>query len=207
MHALNRPPASYIAMFRFLFSGSGIWAMISVASLAVAYKSLWGEWSILDVLAVVAFFVFRGVVEWCIHAWLYHARPLPLVRYRLKTGTHMQHLDHHRRPDDLSRLLITYKGVLVLSLAVLMVFLVFFQSFNAAATMVLGFIVVGVMIEVLHLICHCEIPHRSQGMKRLVWLHRYHHRHDGSNFFGVSSSLGDRLLGTFPALGKGDVHD
>src|SRR5690606_30822076 len=145
------------------------WAMMWVAGMAVVYKSFWGQWSTWDVLAVLVFFVFRGVVEWGIHAWLYHARPLPLIGYRLKTEAHEQHLEHHQRPEDLARLLITYKGVLVLSLMVFVACMMLFRSTNAAATMVLGFIVVGVMIEVLHLICHCNIPHRSQGMKRLVW--------------------------------------
>ena len=204
---MKQPPKSYWEMFRFLFSGSGIWAMLLVAVMAVAYKSTFGRWSSIDVLAVLCFFLFRGVVEWGIHAWLYHARPLPLLRFRLKTGTHAQHLDHHRRPEDLSRLLITYKGVLALSLMVFIVFFFLFQNINSAATMVLGFIIVGVMIEVLHLICHCRIPHRSQSMNRLVWLHRYHHSHDGGNFYGVSSSLGDRLLGTYPDVGQHDVCD
>src|SRR5690606_5468433 len=179
----ERLPASYGAMFRFLFSGSGIWAMLLVAAAAVVYKSFWGAWSVWDVLAVLAFFVFRGVVEWGIHAWLYHARPLPLIGCQLKTETHEQHIEHHRRPGALSRLLITHRGELVLLLAVFVAFMILFRSINATATLVLGFSVVGVMIEVLHLICHCNIPHRCQGMKRLVWLHRYHHRHDGNNFY------------------------
>lgn len=193
-------PTSYREMFVFLLQGSGIWAMAAVAALAIAYKSLFGHWFWWDLLVIAAFFLFRGILEWAIHVWLYHASPLPLLGWRLASETSELHRQHHENPHDLSRLLITHKGVLILACLVFSGSALVFQSFNFAATMTLGLVVVGVMIEVVHLICHCRIPHKHGVMRRLVWLHRHHHWNDPDNFYGVSSSLGDKLFGTYTKI-------
>lgn len=191
-------PASYTEMFAFLLRGSGIWAMIAVTAIALVYKSTLGQWYWWDVVIIALFFFGRGILEWAIHVWLYHAKPLPVLGWQLKSETSEQHKQHHQNPTDLSRLLITYKGVVALSCLVFFGSALLFQSINMAATMVLGLVVVGVMIEVVHLISHCNIPHKSASIKRLVWLHRHHHKKESDHFYGVSSSLGDRLFGTYP---------
>src|SRR5690554_252606 len=200
-------PVSYLQMLRFLFQGSGIWAMLLITLLAITWKSLSSGWSWWDAVIVAAFFLFRGAVEWVIHSWLYHANPIPILGLRLVSDTHRQHIEHHENPADLTRLLITWKGVVILAVLVFFGSALLFQSADVAATMVLGFIVVGVMIEVVHLICHCRIPHRSELMRRLVRLHRMHHHQDGHNFYGVSSSLGDRWFGTYPDAVLRKHHD
>lgn len=194
----NTLPDSYMKMLRFLLQGSGIWAMLAITMLAITYKSTIGNWFWWDTVIIGLFFLGRGIVEWVIHSWLYHATPLPLVGWRLASETSNQHIHHHRNPTDLSRLLITYKGVMALSFLVFLGSLLLFQSLNLASTMTLSLMVIGFMIEIVHLICHCNIPHKSTTMKKLVCLHRYHHRKDQENFYGVSSSLGDRLFGTYP---------
>lgn len=172
--------------------------MLIIAAIATVSKSYWGEWHWWDYGIICAFFIFRGVVEWVIHSWIYHANPLPLFGIRLFGEAYRQHVEHHDNPNDLARLLITYKGIVILSVFTFTVSSLVLQSINLAFTMVLGLVVVGVMIEIIHLVCHSDIPHTSRIMKRVVWLHRHHHHCDGKNFYGVSSSLGDRLFGTFP---------
>lgn len=184
------------ALFRFLFSGSGIWAILGGASAAALYKIVFGAWDRLDAGVILAFFLLRGIIEWGIHSWLYHANPLPLVNCRLTSAISEMHFRHHVDPLDLTTLLITWRGVVALFLATFMTSALLFQSLDRAMTMVLGLAVVGLMIELLHLVCHCRIPHRSRLIRRLVLLHRSHHyRHQNRNF-GVSSSLGDILFGT-----------
>lgn len=172
--------------------------MLAITAFAVGYKSLWSSWSWLDIIIISLFFLLRGLIEWVIHSLLYHANPIPLLGWRLESNTHKQHIEHHLNPLDLSRLLITFRGVFSLSVLVFGFSSLLFQSINIAATMMLGFVVVGIIIEVIHLICHCDIPHRSKAMQRIVWLHRHHHQNNGKSHFGVSSSLGDRLFGSYP---------
>lgn len=191
-------PTSYRAMFVFLFSGSGIWALLLGMVLPGVVKLMYGHWDIVDSVIVLAFFFGRGAIEWMIHSWLYHANPLPLLGWRLQSSVSEAHIRHHVNPSDLSTLLITWRGVVAVLFVTFVGFCLLFGSVDRALTMVIGFAIVGTMIELLHLVCHCRIPHRNALMKSLVRLHRYHHHVDSHNFYGVSSSMGDRLFGTFP---------
>lgn len=199
----GRVPDSYGALLVFLFSGSGAWALLLGIVGPLVAKTLWWGWSLLDIPVLAAFVLFRGVIEWCIHAWLYHARPLPFAGLRLASGVSEAHLRHHRDPGDIDTLLITWRGVLAVFIVTFVVSFVLLQNVALALTFVAGFAISGAFIEVVHLICHCQIPHRHPFMRRIVRLHRLHHHVDAGHYFGVSSSLGDRLFGT---AGSGPVR-
>ncbi len=78
-------PESYKDMLLFLFKGSGVWAVLAVVAFIVGFKSTVGSWIYLDFIILPVLFVFRGVLEWMVHSWLYHANPLPILGIRLKT--------------------------------------------------------------------------------------------------------------------------
>lgn len=189
-------PATWTALLKFLLAGTGVWAMLACALVAVAYKALLGTWGWLDVVIILAFFGGRGVIEWTIHSWLYHANPLPLLGWRLDSVVSDMHRKHHANPFDISTLLITWKGVVAVLLVTLLTSSLALWSIDLGMSMMLGFAIVAFMIEFLHLICHCRIPHRSQLIRNLVRLHRSHHHQCQSMNYGVSSSLGDKLFGT-----------
>jgi ornithine lipid ester-linked acyl 2-hydroxylase len=191
-------PESYKDMLLFLFKGSGVWAVLAVVAFIVGFKSTVGSWIYLDFIILPVLFVFRGVLEWMVHSWLYHANPLPILGIRLKTYAVHQHTRHHEAPADLSRILVTYKGVVLPAAIVFFTCWLLFRNTNLAVSIIFWFLTIGFVNEVIHLMCHCNIPHRNSLIRKIVRLHRYHHSHDGSNYYGLSSSLGDRLFGTFP---------
>lgn len=192
-------PESYKEMFQFLLGGSGIWAVIAVAVAVFIFKATLGYWTYLDPIVLSLLFIFRGVIEWGVHYWLYHAKPLPLLRFRLKTKAFLQHLEHHEGPEDLSRILVTYRGVLYPAFFVFLFSWLTFGNLNISVSIVFWLLFIGFINEVIHLICHCDIPHHSDFIKKIVWLHRRHHHYDSNNYYGLSSSLGDKFFGTLPS--------
>lgn len=190
-------PVTYVQLLRFLFAGSGIWAMLGCVGAAVFYKTMFGEWSWIDFAIIAAFYALRGFIEWGIHVYLYHGHPLPFVGRGIKGEVVTAHLAHHQDPFELSTLLITWRGVLVLLIGTFFLASAVFASLDMGASFMLGFALAGMIIEVVHLICHSRIPHRSALMRRIVALHRRHHHENGNAFYGVSSSLGDLALGTY----------
>lgn len=188
---------SWGRLFAFLFSGSGVWAIMAWAAAALLYKSLWGNWDKLDFMIITGFFVFRGLIEWGIHSWLYHANPLPVIGKRLKSVISEMHFKHHTDPLDLSTLLITWKGITAVMTTTLLGSSLLFWSINRGMTMMMGFTIAAFIIEFLHLICHCRIQHKSAFIKNLVTLHRSHHYKYQNKNYGVSSSLGDHLFRTY----------
>lgn len=176
-----------------------MWAIFAWAAIALLYKSLWGSWDVYDIAIILAFFFFRGLIEWGIHSWLYHANPLPVIGKRLTSVVSEMHFKHHLDPLDISTLLITWRGISAVMTTTLLGSSIVLLSINRGMTMMLGFCIAAFMIEFLHLICHCRIPHKSPLIKRLVILHRSHHYKHQSKNYGVSSSLGDYLFRTYQA--------
>ena len=58
--------------------------------------------------------------------------------------------------------------------------------------------------EWVHLMVHTRVKLRTPYYKRLATNHRLHHYRNEHYWLGVTSNLGDRVLGTYPAS-KSDV--
>lgn len=197
---MDSVPTTYREMFRFFFSGSGAWSMLALLGVVVAVKCYVG-WFWWDVLLFIALFLLRGIFEWLTHSLLYHANPLPFLGWRLKSETWRQHMEHHKDPYDLERILITHKGAVLPS--IMLFFLVFplSGSLDFPFSLMLVSLILGALNELGHLVCHCRIEHKTYFMRRFVWLHRQHHFNNPNRLYGVTSALGDRCFGTFV---KGD---
>lgn len=191
------PPRNYREYFSFLLHGSGIWAMLAGMAAAVLLKSLAGSWHWMDLGIIGGMVCFRGIIEWLIHYYLYHGHKVPGLPFAFRGSVVDAHVAHHQRPHDLDTLLITWRGVVILLVGTQFLGTLVTNSISLGASFTIGLALVGLFTESLHLLCHSKIPHRSRVLARLVRLHRKHHFEDGDNYFGVSSSLGDKLFGTW----------
>ena len=189
-------PKTYREMLLLFLKGSGGRSMLALLVLIVAVKSYIG-WFWWDAALFFSIFLLRGVFEWIAHSLFYHANPLPLVGWRLKTGLWLQHREHHKDPYDLDRILITYKGATLPSAVAFLMALLISRSLAFSLSLALVFLVVGAINEVGHLLCHCRIEHKAKFMKRFISLHRQHHFRDPHRLYGVTSPLGDYCFGTF----------
>lgn len=197
MVRMSIPPRTYPQYFAFLLRGSGIWAMLAGLMAAIVLKSVTGSWGWVDLVIIGGMVCFRGIIEWLIHYYLYHGHTLPGLPFGFRGGAVEAHVAHHQRPHDLDTLLITWRGVLILLIGTQLLATLVTNSISLGASFTIGLVLVGLFTESLHLLCHAKIPHRSRLLIRLVALHRKHHFEDGDNYYGVSSSLGDRLFGTW----------
>ena len=188
-------PKTYRQMLVYFMSGSGGWAMLLLLCSAILMKfhSGWFWWD-LPLLAIL--FSLRGIFEWLNHSLIYHANPLPFTRIRIKSSLWRQHLEHHKDPYDLSRILITYKGAIAPPLLTFLFSYTISRDFDISSSLFFSVLVLGCFNEIGHLVCHCRIYHKSDYMKRFVAFHRYHHFKDPNKFYGVTSSFGDRIFGT-----------
>lgn len=190
-------PSSYRQAASVLLSGTGIWMMLFLLVFGISSKAMMLGWVWWDAAIIAGFIMFRSIIEWMIHAWLYHARPLPILGLRLHRITSKEHASHHIDPDNMDKLLVTWKGVLAISVSFLFPVWLITGSISLALSAMLGFVLVSIITETVHLIAHSRIPHSSRYISRLVELHRLHHHHHSDACFGVSSPLADRLFGTY----------
>lgn len=199
------------------FSGSGSPRVIAVACVAAIVSRLAvGGFGWVDALLVGITAVLVGPVEWVIHLFLLHA-PVGSFRMRtLKTG--VGHREHHLDP--------THLGWLLLSPIDAAVFVVMIAGFVASWSIPLLLIIDAVVGDVsilaayltglvlaylslghyewTHLLVHTSYRPKTRYYKRLARNHRLHHYRNERYWLGVTSNLGDRIMGTYPA-GKTDV--
>jgi Fatty acid hydroxylase superfamily len=174
---------------------------------ALAARLAIGAYGWRDLVIPVALIVTEPLTEWLIHVYLLHARPIRIGGRSHDLLAAREHRAHHAAPSELD-------GVLVPSYAVLV-----FVPAIAAYLLALSFalhplvggdrlawwlsgLVVGYAIllsyEWCHFLIHTSYRPRARYYK-LIWRnHRLHHYKNERYWFGVTSNLGDVVLGTNP---------
>ncbi|HEX9480509.1 MAG TPA: sterol desaturase family protein [Solirubrobacteraceae bacterium] len=182
-------------------------AALVACALALGGRIYLGAWSWRDLLPPVVLVSAQPFVEWVIHKYLLHLPPLDLFGRRIELYGSIQHRNHHLSPSNLDRVLL--KPVEILSffvqIAVVMTVLVLAVTLPTGWP-VLPLLLTGIVISYLgllryewsHFLIHTPYVPRSGWYRRIWRNHRLHHfKHEGY-WMGVSSNLGDRLLGTDP---------
>ncbi len=188
----------------FLRLGSGRVAVPALAVLVVV-RLLVGGWSWADPVLVAVVVLLTGPVEWVLHRDVLHASTESFTARRLGLGH--GHRKHHLDPPELQWLLLT--GV------EMAIFLVILAIATAVWSLPLGWALDGGLLgafltalaatvgaaahyEWTHLLVHTAYRPRTRYYARLARNHRRHHYRNEAYWLGVTSNLGDRLLGTLP---------
>jgi sterol desaturase/sphingolipid hydroxylase (fatty acid hydroxylase superfamily) len=198
----------------FLRQGSPRVIVVAVVA-ASAARLLVGRWSWVDAVVVCATLLAVGVVEWVLHRNLLHASESAWTSRRLGTGS--GHRRHHLDPPDLEWLLLRRSDAMVFAALIAIGSCLWVLPAMAVVGPWIG---VGLLAptltaivaayaalahyEWLHLLEHSRYRPRTRYYRRLVRNHRRHHYRNERYWLGITSSLGDRMLGTYPAI-KTDV--
>jgi sterol desaturase/sphingolipid hydroxylase (fatty acid hydroxylase superfamily) len=182
--------------------------VVAAASLLVlAARLCVGEWSWRDLLPPLLLLSAQPFVEWLIHKYLLHLKPVSIRGRRIELYGSVQHRRHHHSPSDLDRVLL--KPVEVVGFLVQIAVVVALLALGVLASLgqpVLAPALTALLIAYLglfryewsHFLIHTPYVPRSRWY-RAVWRnHRLHHFKHEDYWMGVSSNLGDRLLGTNP---------
>lgn len=176
--------------------------------LAVAARLAYGQFSWRDLLAVAAMLAVYPFGEWAIHVYLLHMPPFEFRGKSVYFTTAKSHWAHHKEPRDLNMILLApHEAATLLGLAVpftvglgaLFVSLLGGSiAWGAFLTgIVTGYVLVGVY-EWTHFLIHTAHRPRTR-LYRAVWqTHRLHHFKNEHYWHGITSTVADRVLGTFP---------
>jgi Fatty acid hydroxylase superfamily len=182
-------------------------AALSAIVLVLAARIYVGEWSWRDLIAPLALVSAQPFVEWVIHKYLLHLPAFELRGRRVELYGSIQHRNHHRAPADLNRVLL--HKVEVLSFLVQIAIVIFLLTLAVAlptGAPLLPLTLTGVAFsyaglfryEWSHFLIHTPYVPRSRWYRTIWRNHRLHHFKNEGYWMGVSSNLGDRLLGTNP---------
>jgi sterol desaturase/sphingolipid hydroxylase (fatty acid hydroxylase superfamily) len=174
---------------------------------ALALRLALGDWDWRDAAVAVAVAAGTPLAEWAIHVYLLHAKPIRVLGYRYDLIAAREHRAHHMAPAELDGVLIpTYAVLIFIPLIALTVWLLSLpvhallggdRIAHAATGLLVSYAILGAY-EWCHFLIHS--PYRPRGRYyRSIWRgHRLHHYKNEHYWFGVTSTVGDRILRTAP---------
>lgn len=190
--------------------------IIAFFTVAAVVRLMVGGWTWIDGTILVITLAATGIVEWVLHLHLLHASESAWTSRRLGTGS--GHRRHHLDPPDLEWLLLRRTDAIVFAILIAVasvlwavpVMIVLGTRFDGVGVfaptltaILCAYLALG-HYEWTHLLEHSRYRPRTRYYRRLVRNHRLHHFRNENYWLGITSNLGDRLLGTYPAS-KTDV--
>jgi hypothetical protein len=184
------------------------WVIAAGIVVMSAIRLLVGGFSWRDALAVAGMLVVYPFGEWAIHVHLLHLRPFELRGRRVDLATARSHREHHEQPNDLDlinfapleavAILVLAAPAVPLLVAALTAVLPGPVPWGALATATLtGYVLVAVY-EWTHFLIHTAYRPRSRYYRSIWRNHRLHHFKNEHYWHGITNTVSDRALGTFP---------
>ncbi len=166
----------------------------TVASVATVRLAR-GRFSRADATVAASMLAAQPFVEWSIHRGILHARPSgPVGRFFYRTAG-WGHEQHHQDPTSMDTMFLRPQEVLgggTLGLAVAV-----FGSLPAStAALCMGLGVIA--YDWTHFVIHSGYQPRTVLYRRVWRNHRLHHFRNEHYWLGVTSNIGDIVLGTNP---------
>ncbi len=181
--------------------------LFGAVALVLGLRIAQGGWSWRDAVMVAGLIALTPFVEWTIHVYMLHSPPFHLFGRRVEMLTAREHRAHHEAPGVLEGVLLPVYGALVFLAMIALVnwglsFPIALVLGGArlayATTGVLTSFAILSLYEWSHFLIHT--PYRPKGRYfKAIWRnHRLHHFKNERYWFGVTSTVGDRVIGTLP---------
>jgi len=200
--------ATLSGAWRAFFRKRSPWLIAAAIVIAAAARIWLGEIGWRDAVAVGAMLVIYPFGEWAIHVYVLHMKPFVLRGRKIDPAAARGHREHHSAPNDLGLInlepsevaqLLLLTDPLVVGFGALIVGLVFGTVPLAVvlSALLTGYVLVGIY-EWTHFLIHTAYVPRSR-YYRSVWRnHRLHHFKNEHFWHGITTTIGDRVLGTLP---------
>ena len=167
-----------------------------VAALAVRAVAGPPGWADLILVALLA--LFHPFLEWALHVFVLHSRPWRLFGRRYDLRWARSHRAHHRDPWDLRWVFMPMpQSGIALGLLVGLIGLAA-PTWASAASAVVFVTGATLLYEWTHFLIHTHYKPRGWLYRRLWRFHRLHHFKNEHYWFGVTTHVADRILGTLP---------
>jgi hypothetical protein len=181
--------------------------LLGAVAVALALRVAQGSWSWRDVVMAAGLVGVTPFVEWAIHVYLLHSPPFTVFGRRVEVITAREHRAHHRRPGVLEGVLVPVYGVVV--------FLAMIAAVDWAMSFPIALVLGGPRLayattgiatgfailasyEWIHFLIHTPYRPKRRYFKAIWRNHRLHHFKNERYWFGVTSTVGDRVIGTSP---------
>lgn len=166
----------------------------------VGFRLYLGNWSLADLIAPVCIIAFWPLLEWMIHVYLLHMKPRKIFGRTFDPNVARTHRAHHTNPSDLSDITINREVFPTVVPLLLGLSYWLFPTIELATGAMAVFFAMALHYEFCHFVGHTTWCPPLEYYRRRQRMHRLHHYRDEKLWWGVSTGLGDLLLGTAPDL-------
>jgi hypothetical protein len=185
------------------------WFILAAVAIGLALRiTLGGELGWRDALAAAAMLVIYPFGEWAIHVYILHAKPFEVRGRRLEMPSAREHRAHHRKPNDLTMILLGPKELVGLLFVAVPVTVAVIAALVALlpgplplgaliSAAIAGYALIFVY-EWVHFLIHTAYRPRSRYYRRIWRNHRLHHFKNEHFWHGITQTVSDRVLGTNP---------
>ncbi len=184
------------------------WFILAAVSIAVVLRTLVGDLGWADLAAAAAMLVIYPFGEWAIHVYILHMRPFHVRGRKIEMPSAREHRAHHRKPNDLTMILLGPKELVGLLFVAVPVTI----GLIAAVMWVLpGSVPVGALLsaaiagyaaifvyEWTHFLIHTAYRPRTRYYRAIWRNHRLHHFKNEHFWHGITQTVSDRVLATNP---------
>ena len=187
--------------------------IVSGIAAALALRIALGSWSWHDLVVAGGLIAAQPFTEWLIHVYLLHSRPIRVFGREIDLITAREHRAHHEHPAELDGVLVPPYGLAVfLPLIALVMWAGSFavnpvlggDRLAGTATAILTGYLILFTYEWSHFLIHAPYVPKRAYFRSIRRSHRLHHYKNERYWFGVTSNLGDRVIGTHPEPGEVD---
>ncbi len=197
MSAASTPLTGRAALREFIRHPSAWILAVSLAA-ALGARAVAGDWSLEDLAVVAGILALHPFFEWVVHVTILHFRPRRLGPWTLDFRVARNHRTHHATPDVVRHTLMPLPESL---LGLLVVPLACYALTRQAGASLTGLVVtfsLGLAYEWIHFLIHAHYRPRSAWTRGIWRHHRLHHFKNEHYWMGVTTHIGDRVLGTRP---------
>lgn len=176
--------------------------LVSWLAIGVIVRVAVGDWRWSNLIVVATVIAAQPFVEWTVHVFLLHAKPQQIGDRQFDTVVARDHRLHHQDPRDIPLIFIPRRWVAYLfavSSAASIVLALALGSLAQGLTLWLTAAGAALTYEWVHFLIHTDYKPKSRIYRHVYSSHRLHHFRNEHYWFGVTSDVGDRVLGTNPA--------
>lgn len=176
--------------------------LIACLTLAIVARVVVGDFAWGNLIWFVVVIALQPFLEWVLHVFVLHAKPIQVKGHEFDTVVARDHRAHHADPRDLPLVFIPLRWLGYLIVSVLAVGLLI-PDWPGRVSFYVAAFAMALAYEWSHYLIHTDYKPRSRAFRHLYSNHRLHHYRNENYWFGITNTLGDRVLRTAPD--KADV--
>jgi sterol desaturase/sphingolipid hydroxylase (fatty acid hydroxylase superfamily) len=161
-------------------------------------RSFAGSWTTSDALIIAGVLAAQPLVEWLIHVFVLHYRPITIRGRTIDFELARKHREHHADPTDVDLIFVPWRSLVKLIPLTGALLLVVLPSPATALTVMAGAATMLLAYEWTHYLIHSRYRPKSRLFRYISRAHRLHHYKNEQYWFGVTNPTADHLLRTFP---------